>query len=340
MRRATSLLALCLLFAAGASTLLAQDAWVVPRAPDGHPDLSGNWTNATLTPFERRPGQSPVLTAEEAADREAREAAAMRAGAAASDPERGVLQVGGNVGSYNSVFWNRGDRVAVVNGEARSSLLTIPSDGRIPPLTPDGERRLAEYRAFVGQFGEADNPENRPNVERCILSRSLAGPPMTPNQVYNNNYTIVQTADHVVIMAEMINDARIIPLGEGGTRANARVRPPTDVRVWLGSSWGRWEGDTLVVETTNLHPGMVFHFQPPPSAELKVTERFTRVDEETIVYQFLVEDPTTYTEAWGGEIPFKRFPQDLYEYGCHEANYALEDILRGARYLERSAAGR
>jgi hypothetical protein len=306
---------------------------VVPRTPDGHPDLSGNWTNATLTPFERRRGQGPVLTPEEAADREAREAAAMRDGASPSDPDRGVLDAGGNIGSYNSVFWSRGERVAVVNGEARSSLLTIPADGRIPALTAAGERRLAEYRAFVGQFGEADNPENRPNVERCILSRSLAGPPMTPNQVYNNNYTIVQTADHVVIMAEMINDVRVIPLGE-------RRRPPADVRLWMGSSWGRWEGDTLVVETTNLHPGMVFHFQPPPSADLAVTERFTRVDEETILYQFLVEDPTTYSEPWGGEIPFKRFDQNLYEYGCHEANYALEDILRGARYQERSAPER
>jgi hypothetical protein len=333
MRRAASFLTFCLLFASGASTLQAQDAWVLPRTPDGHPDLSGNWTNATLTPFERRRGQGPVLTPEEAADREAREAAAMQDGAAPSDPERAVLEAGGNIGSYNSVFWSRGDRVAVVNGEARTSLLTIPADGRIPPLTAAGERRMAEYRAFVGQFGEADNPENRPNVERCVLSRSLAGPPMTPNQVYNNNYTIVQTADYVMIMAEMINDVRIIPLGESR-------KPSPNVRLWMGSSWGRWEGDTLVVETTNLHPGMVFHFQPPPSAELVVTERFTRVDEETILYQFLVEDPTTYSEPWGGDIPFKRFPQNLYEYGCHEANYALENILRGARYQESSAAGR
>lgn len=257
----------------------------------------------------------------------------MAAGAQASDPERGPLPAGGNVGSYNSVFWNRGDRVAVVNGEPRTSLLTRPSDGRIPALTVDGERRMAEYRAFVAQFGEADNPENRPNIERCILSRSLAGPPMTPNQVYNNNYTIVQTSDFVVIMAEMINDARIIRLGEPS-------RLPPDVRLWMGESWGRWQGDTLVVETTNLHPGMVFHFEPPPSVDLKVVERFTRVDQETILYQFLVDDPTTYSEAWGGDIPFKRFPQDLYEYACHEANYALENILRGARYQERTEAER
>lgn len=333
MRPRIAALLLAIALAHGGARAAAQESGPVPRTPDGRPDLSGNWTNATLTPFERRPGQAAVLTPEEVRQREAREARLMANGSAASDPVRGPLAAGGNVGSYNSVFWNRGDRVAVVNGEPRSSLLTVPADGRIPALTPDGRRRLEEYRARVASFGEADNPENRPLRERCLLSRSLAGPPMTPNTVYNNNYTIVQTADHVVVMAEMINDVRIIPLAE------PEPLPP-GMRLWMGRSWGRWEGDTLVVETTGLRPEQVFVFEPPPSAELRVVERFTRVDAATILYRFTVDDPTTYTEPWGGEIPFKRFDQNLYEYACHEANYALEDILRGARYQERAAQPR
>jgi len=307
----------------------ADSDWAVPRTPDGHPDFQGNWTNATLTPFERRRGQGPVLTAEEVEQIEGREATRVAADAAPVDPDRPPLRAGGSIGSYNAVYHNRGGRVAVIDGEPRSSLITTPADGRQPPLTPEGARRLAEHEALMGRFGEADNPENRPLVERCILSRSNAGPPMLPDAVYNNNYTIVQTTDHVVIMAEMINDARVIPL-----RRSPPV--PAHVRPWMGVSNGRWEGDTLVVETTNLHPGQTL-LGVPPSEQLRIVERLSWWSPGTLLYEFTIDDPTTYAQPWGGQIPVERFDQLLYEYACHEANYALSGILSGARYEEGRA---
>ncbi len=339
-RRSAALMAFCLtgatlgLGSSAAAQSSASEAgeWVMPRTPDGHPDLQGNWTNGTLTPFQRRRGQGPVLTWEEVADQERMAVARTVADAQPSDPDRPPPRVGGEVGSYNLVFIDRGDRVAVVNGEPRSSLLTTPSDGRIPALTLSGGRRLVEYQAFTSRFGETDNPENRPLRERCILSRSSAGPPMTPNPVYNNNYTIVQTADHVVIMSEMVHDARIIRFGEG-------PRLPDHVRPWMGDSWAHWEGDVLVIETTNLHPLQTFLVNMPPSPDLTVIERLSRVDEETILYEFTIDDPTTFTEPWGGQIPMKAFDDLLYPYACHEANYALSNILSGARYQERMERG-
>jgi hypothetical protein len=206
-----------------------------------------------------------------------------------------------------------------------------PSDGRRPDLTPEGEKRMVEYRAFRDQFERYDHPELRPLGERCILSfGSSAGPPMIPNTFYNNNYTIVQTADHILIMSEMVHDARIIRMGDG-------PRLPPHVRPWLGDSWGHWEGDALVVETTNFNPLQTFR-GIPPTEHLKVTERFTRPDEETILYEFTVDDPTTYSEPWGGEIPFRPLNDRIYEYACHEGNYALSNILSGERYQERLEA--
>jgi len=172
-------------------------------------------------------------------------------------------------------------------------------------MTPEGERRVQEYRDCRSQFNQYDHPELRPLGERCILSfGSSAGPPMMPNRAYDNNYTIVQNADHVMIMSEMLHDARIIRLGEP-------IRLPQDVRPWLGDSWGRWEGYALVVKTTNINPRQTFR-GIPPSVHMRVIECFRRVDEETILYQFTVEEPTTYTQSWGGEIPFKRFDDVLY----------------------------
>ena len=157
---------------------------------------------------------------------------------------------------------------------------------------------------------------------------SNAGPPMAPNYFYNNNYTIVQTPDYVMIMTEMVHDTRIIKLGDH--------KPlPRDVRPWMGDSWGHWEGDTLVVETTNINEQQAFQ-GIPATADLKVVERFTRADENTINYEFTLIDPTTYTEPWGGEIPYKRLDGQVYEYACHEGNYALGDVLSGARAEERA----
>ena len=290
--------------AAAQAPATASGEWVVPRTPDGHPDLQGNWSSVTITPFEAR----------------------IERGAQPSDPNRAPLQAGGRVGGYNNVYIDRGTNIAIVSGEPRSSIVTSTSDGRVPPLTPEGERRRAEYREFRGQFGQYDHPELRPLGERCIMSfGSSAGPRMIPNTFYNN-YTIVQTADHVLIMAEMVHDARIIRIGDG-------PRLPDYVRPWMGDSWGRWEGDVLVVETTNLHP--LQRFRGNSSDHLRVIERFSRVDEETILYQFTIHDPTTYARPWGGEVPMKALDDLLYEYACHEGNYSLSGILSGARYQER-----
>ena len=318
--------------AAQQSPASAAGDWVIPRTPDGHPDLQGNWTNVTITPFERPEDQvSPVLTWEEVQELQGNAESRIVARAQPSDPDRAAPEAGGRVGGYNGVYIDRGTNIAIVNGEFRSSLLTNPPDGRRPDLTPEGERRVAEYRALRDQFEQYDHPEVRPLGERCIMSfGSSAGPPMIPNTFYNNNYTIVQTADHILIMSEMVHDARIIRLGDG-------PRLPPNVRPWMGDSWGRWEGDVLVVETTNLYPLQTFR-GIPPSEHLKVIERFTRVDEETILYEFTVDDPTTYSEPWGGEIPLKAFDDRLFEYACHEGNYALSNILSGARYQERLEA--
>ncbi len=317
----------------------ASDAgkWEVPRTPDGHPDLQGNWTNATLTPFEREEGWGPVFTSEEV------DALERPTGQTDGCPPRpGTVECGrvlAESGSYevrlrgqeyNEVYWDRGSRVAIVDGEPRSSLVTNPANGRRPALTPEAERGIQESRDFRSQFGLYDHPELRPLGERCIILGSPSGPPMIPNTAYNANYIIVQTADHVMIMSEMVHDVRIIRFGEPNPI-------PEDVRPWFGDSWGRWEGDALVVETTNINPRQSLR-GVPPSKNMRVTERFTRVDEETILYEFTVEDPTTYTEAWGGEIPLKKFDAMLYEYACHEGNYSMTSVLSGARYQERMEA--
>ena len=219
--------------------------WVVPRTPDGHPDLQGNWTNATITPIQRPAGVGPVLTPDEVAAIEGTRQDYIDNASAPSDPDRAAPPVGGNftgdvlfdaasggTGGYNYFYIDGGDRVAIFNGEARSSLVTNPATGRIPPLTPDAQQRIAEARR-ANRFGEYDNPENRPLAERCLKSfGSNAGPPMLPNYFYNNNYTIVQTADHVMIMTEMVHDVRIIRLTEGEPL-------PDHVRPWFGDHRGR-----------------------------------------------------------------------------------------------------
>jgi hypothetical protein len=312
--------------------------WTVPRTPDGHPDLQGNWTNATITPLERPSGQAPVLTADQVAKVEKGMADRIERLAQPSDPNRpappkggdGSTGAAGNVGGYNNFWIDAGERVAVVNGEYRSSLIVDPPDGRVPALTDEARERQAARLARSKQFGQYDNPENRPLAERCIMSfGSNAGPPMLPNYFYNNNYTIVQTKDHVMILTEMVHDARIIRMsGE---------RLPKHVRPWMGDSIGRWEGDTLVVETTNFHPLQVFR---GASDTLRVIERFNRVDAETILYKFTIDDPATFTAQWSGEVPFKAMNDLVHEYACHEGNYALSNVLSGARAEEREAAGK
>jgi hypothetical protein len=325
---------------AQAPTAIAKP-WTMPRTPDGKPDLQGNWSNATLTPIER-PGDNtpPIMSKDEVARLEKNFAARVDRLGQSSDPERpappkggdGSTGAAGNVGGYNNFWIDPGDRVAIVNGEYRTSLVVDPPNGKIPALTPEARKRGQDRLAAMKGRGQYDHPEFRPLAERCLLSfGSNAGPPMLPNYVYTNNYTIVQTKDHVMILTEMVHDVRVIRMG-------AAEHLPKSVRPWLGDSIGRWEGDTLVVETTNFHP--LQQFRQQSSDNLKVVERFTRADADTILYKFTIDDPATYVSGWSGEVPFKRTDELIFEYACHEGNYALGNILSGERDRERRDAER
>jgi hypothetical protein len=325
----------------------------IPRTSDGKPDFTGNWTNATITPLERL-GSGPLVITEEAArTAESSTQRALEAREQNSDPNRGAPPVGGElrkspnaeptyierlwqagggaVGGYNSFWIDPGDRVIRVDGQPRSSILIDPPDGRVPALTQEARTRLAaaaEVRKKQG--GEFDHPELRPLGERCIMSfGNNAGPPMLPNYFYNNNYTFIQAKDNVVFLSEMVHDARIARFN--GTHA------PKTVRQWMGDAVARWEGDTLVVETTNFYPLQGFRGS---WENLKVTERFTLADANTINYKFTVDDPTTFTAPFTGELPFRRMAdgEQVYEYACHEGNYGLEGVMSGARAQERDAA--
>ena len=326
--------------------------WSVPRTADGKPDLQGNWSNETQTPLERMGKQGATLTAEEAKAIEDRAKLVAEYRDQASDPnrptppkggedrllapgdpsfiERISAQAGGKVGGYNGFWLDPGDKVITIDGVARSSIVVDPPDGRVPAMTAEAKQRASERTARAKKFGEFDHPELRGLAERCLLSfGSNAGPPMLPNYFYNNNYQIVQTKDHVMIMTEMVHDVRIIRVGDKLEHLPKHIRP------WLGDSIGRWEGDTLVVETTNFHPMQSYR---GASENLKVTERFTRTGPDTIVYKFTIEDPTTFTAPWSGELPFNRIDEMIYEYACHEGNYAMSNILQGERAKERREA--
>lgn len=333
--------------------------WVAPRTADGKPDLQGNWSNETQTPLERMGKQGPTLTDEQAAALENRAQLVEEFRDRPSDPDApppskggdGALSppgnktfveqiaeaAGGAVGGYNGFWLDPGNKVIRIDGVARSSIIVDPPDGRIPALTAAGKQRVSERMALMRKFGEYDHPEVRPLSDRCIISfGSNAGPPMLPNYFYNNNYTIVQTQDHVMIMTEMNHDARVI-------RLRATAHAPSQVQPWFGDSIGHWEGDTLVVETTNIHPTQLAQMSPlwpyrGASEKLKVTERFTRTGPNVLLYKFTVEDPSTFTAPFSGELPFNRIDELIHEYACHEGNYALPGILAGARAEEQAKA--
>ena len=298
--------------------------WKLPRTGDGHPDLQGTWTNATITTLQRPPeyGDRLQLTAEEAAAMEARAAQRVAAGARPSDLDRELPQAGDGVGGYNNFWIDRGSKVVEIDGVKRSSLIVDPSNGRVPPLTPERRQQFAgRGQRMRNNF---DGPETRPLGERCLLAfGSSSGPPMLP-VLYNNHYQIVQNKDTVVILVEMVHDARIVRLN--GTHL------PTNVRKWMGDSIGRWEGDTLVVETTNFTDKEPFQ---AATANRKITERFTRTGPEALHYRVTIDDPAAYSKAWSAEYPFYRTDDLIYEYACHEGNYALPGILAGARQQEK-----
>lgn len=306
----------------GAAALSSQDpsAGPLPRTSDGRPDLQGIWTNATITPLERprELADKVFFTEEEAAAYEAR--AGQRNDADRRSGDRGAdLAVG-----YNAFWWDRGTRVVSTR---RTSIVVDPPDGRIPALTPGAQAR-ATARAEARRRRPADGPEDRSLADRCIV-RANTGPPMLPAG-YNNNYQILQTSRHVAIAIEMIQYARIIPLDPPD---DVRPHPTGQIRQWLGDSRGQWDGDMLVVETTNFTDRTNFRGS---GENLRVVERFSRVDDETLLYQFTVEDPESFSRPWSGEIPMKKVEGPIFEYACHEGNYSMDNILSAARAEERA----
>jgi hypothetical protein len=294
----------------------------IPRAPDGHPDFQGMWTNQTLTPLERPAALADKATLTEA---EAAKYANEFLESSSTDRRDGGAQADVSR-AYPDYFLDRGTELARVNNQRRTSLITDPSNGRIPYLADRGGRR-ADGRPSGDQSNNYDDPEARPLAERCLLSfGSSSGPPMLP-VLYNNHYRIVQTRTDLMIEVEMVHDARIIHL-------DGRPHLPKDIRRWLGDSVGHWEGDTLVVDTTNFAEQVSFRGASP---DLHVVERFTFADAKTILYRFTVEDASTFARPWSGEIPIRATDDQMYEYACHEGNHALESILRGARFQDKAA---
>src|SRR5258706_763973 len=333
----------------------------IKRLADGHPDLQGLYDVATMTPVDRPRGvKNLVLTEAEAAAMEKCEAQrqvkndAPLAGDRSAPPVGGETTApktylefleqagGGVVGGYNNFWLAGGDHVIRVDGQPRSSLIMDPPDGQVPPMKPDAQKRNAAFLAGAaapdasesgnsGPPGAFDGPENRPLAERCLLGfLNTSGPPTLPNYFYNNLKQIVQTKDTVILLNEMVHDARVV-------RMNAEHVPPT-IRKWMGDSVGRWDGDTLVVDTTNFTSKTRYNGS---GDQLHVVERFTRVDAKSILYRFTVEDPTTWDRSWTGEYPWRATDEKLYEYACHEGNYSLGGMLRGARQKEADdAAGK
>jgi cytochrome c553 len=283
---------------------------------DGYPDLQGIWNFATLTPLERPrelAGKEFLSDAEAKAfvqqtiqrnDRDRRD------GGAAADVGRAV----------NDYWFDRGTALARIDGKIRSSIITDPRDGEVPPLTEAASARAAA-RTADARAHQADGPENRSLQERCLTFN--AGPPILPGP-YNNYIQIIQAGDHVVVYSEMIHEARVVAL-------DGRPHAPPPLRFWQGDPRGRWEGNTLIVDSTNFTDKTNVRGS---GADLHLVERFTRTNPDTLLYEFTIDDPASFARPWSGALPMRRTTDRLFEYACHEGNYALEDILRGARAQE------
>ncbi len=325
-----------------AVTPVSAATYVPPRSADGRPDLEGTWSNASLTRLERpaQYGDHLIMSREEVDAVEKKNSALVALGNKPTDPKATVKDLPadcsdgrGNNCNYNAAWTDPGTTVMRVHGEPRSSFITFPANGHIPAFTAEAIASGAAVRrygpAVPPGLRVSDNPETRPLGERCLTSFGFsAGPVMLP-LLYNNTYQIVQSKDTVAIVVEMVHDVRMI-------RLNAAHR--TDgLRPWFGDSIGHYEGDSLVVETTNYPPSQTFMGS---WKNLKVTERFTRVSAGRVLYQFKVEDPSIWTQPWGGEYEFSRAAGMMYEYACHEGNYGLQDVLAGARAQETDAAAK
>ncbi|HXP87500.1 MAG TPA: hypothetical protein VN841_22400 [Bryobacteraceae bacterium] len=300
----------------------AKPAWTPPRLADGHLDFNGVWSNASIVPLER-PQElegKQFLTPEEKTAYEQKVFAR-------SSRER--PRPGGGVGTYNDFWWDADSKRAQ---NFRTSLIVDPPDGKVPPLTAEAQKRVQADRAYSREH-PADGPEDRTLLERCILFPTT-GPPMLPS-FYNNsvfgplttNYEFVQTPEYLTIVIELNHDVRVIPL-------DGRPHPPSKIRQWLGDSRGHWEGNTLVVDTTNFTGVTKFK---GADENLHLTERFTRIASDTLLYEFTMDDPTAFTKPWKGEIPMIAGDGPLFEHACNEGNYGLAGILGGARADERKA---
>ena len=299
---------------------LAQDD--APRTAWGAPDVQGVWDFRTITPMERPEdlGDKEFLTEEEAVQREQ---AAVNRDIELWEADARRTEAGGSVGGYNNFWMDRGTRVV---GTRRTSLIVDPPNGRLPEMTEAGEARRADGR---GSFSDRiqDSYTDFSNADRCLMGFN-AGPPITPGG-YNQNVQIFQTPDEVVLLTEMVHTVRVVPLDGRAELGDASLAQ------WSGLSRGRWEGDTLVVETANFDVDRNWR---GASAEMRLVERFTRVDADTLEYEYTVTDPDTWVAPWTVNLPMVRSDLPLFEYACHEGNYSMETMLTGARADEAAVA--
>jgi hypothetical protein len=304
--------------AAAGTSRTAAKAYTPARTPDGQPDLQGFWTNASYTPLERPNNVTKEFYTE-------KEAAEVEKRAAERESEQTEP---GTIADVHYDFTQFGlDRNQSPHARnLRTSMITDPSSGRLPPLTAEGQRRAAERAEMAKRIGRWDSAQSNDLDDRCLIMAG-AGPPMLPTG-YNANYQIVQSPGYVMILTEMIHDVRVIPL-------DGRPHVSPNIRQWLGDSRGHWEGNTLVVETTN------FNGKNPlrgSSENMHVTERFTRADADTILYKFTVEDESTWASTWTAELPLRKTVGPIFEHACHEGNYGLYNTLVGARLEDKRAA--
>jgi hypothetical protein len=327
----TLVFALTIWGATSMATPQADADYEPPRTATGAPDLQGTWTNATITSLERPDQINKLVLYGWEAELWETQFGKFFVDNDPSDPNEGAPPAGENVGGYNTFWMDPGTHLMRVNGQIRSSIIADPPSGKVP-YRAEYRRKL---RSAISNVATAfDGPEQRPLGERCIVGfGSTGGPPMLP-VLYNNHYQLVQTPTHVMILVEMNHDVRIV-------RLNAEHQPD-NIKPWLGDSVGHWDGDTLVVETTNFNPGQSFRaairHQIYMSENTVVTERFTRVADAELRYDFTVEDPEVFTQPWRGEMTLREASGHIYEYACHEGNYSLPGILAGARADEREAA--
>tara|TARA_Y100000590_G_scaffold275359_1_gene309147 strand:+ start:12899 stop:13879 length:981 start_codon:yes stop_codon:yes gene_type:complete len=294
----------------------------------GDPDLQGTWTNASLTTLERPDQFKSLVVSEEQATRAEVTSAAFTEAIDNPYEEGETPKAGENVGGYNTAWMDPGTKLFKINGEYRSSILTYPEDGKLPRRWV---RWGVEGPSIYRMFSQANHPEERSLGERCLVGFGSSGGPPMLNVLYNNHYQIVQSPGYVMILVEMNHDARIIRL-----KGN---HLPDHIRPWLGDSVGHWEGNTLVVKTKNHHLQQRFRaairHQILITEDAEITERFTRISEDEILYQFEVDDNVAYKDSWKGEMPLREAEGKIYEYACHEGNYAMANILAGAREEER-----